>query len=96
MSGHRWAVDSIENGIARVEEDGARMITVPLHLLPDAVKEGHVLRVDRGTGSGKESLTLTISIDEGATASAVASSKKQTATAMDASRKRDKGGDVAL
>ena len=38
---HRWTVDGIEEDSARVEEDGARMITVPLYLLPSAV---HIFR----------------------------------------------------
>src|SRR6476646_6593389 len=42
---HRWAVDGISDGMARVEEDGERMITVPAYLLPAGVREGQVLQV---------------------------------------------------
>jgi hypothetical protein len=89
-----WTIDSIEEGIARLEEDGGRMISLPRHLLPSAAREGQILRV---TGNpGKHKIELTIEIDEAATAAALARSKAQTAATMAASRKRDPGGDVAL
>lgn len=40
-----WVIDQIENGIASIEVDGKRMITLPRALLPAGVKEGDVLRV---------------------------------------------------
>lgn len=93
---HRWVVDAIEEGMARVEEDGDRMITVPRYLLPPGAKEGQVLRVSRGAATGKGVLALTIAIDDEATAKAVAKSRSRTAEAMALSRKRDPGGDVSL
>jgi hypothetical protein len=93
---HLWVVDAIEEGVARVEEDGDRLITVPRYLLPAGAKEGQVLRVARGATRGKSALTLTISIDDEATARAVAKSRASTAEAMALSRKRDRGGDVSL
>lgn len=93
---HQWVVDGVEEGMARVEEDGERMLTVPVYLLPTGVAEGHVLRVTRGAEKKKESVTLVISVDAEAAARAIAHSKDQTARTMAASKKRDPGGDVAL
>jgi hypothetical protein len=93
---HRWTVDGIEEASARVEEDGERMITVPRYLLPGAAREGQILRVTRSGGKGKSPLVITVEIDEEATAAALAASRQQMQKAMDASRKRDPGGDVSL
>jgi hypothetical protein len=93
---HRWAIDAVEEGTARVEEDGARMITVPRYLLPAGAREGQIVRVIRSAETGKSSLALTVEIDEIATAEALAKSASTTQAAMAASRKRDPGGDVVL
>ncbi|MEP7002002.1 MAG: DUF3006 domain-containing protein [bacterium] len=93
---HRWAVDSIDEGIARIEEDGERMITIPRHLLPDGVTAGQLLRVSRSSPSGPESLVLTIEIDRAGAAKSLRTSKATMAQAMDESKTRDPGGDVAL
>jgi hypothetical protein len=49
-SEHRWIVDAVGDGVARVEVDGGAVVTVPRWLLPAGVREGEVLRVthDRG------------------------------------------------
>jgi hypothetical protein len=91
---HRWTIDAIEEGIARIEEDGARMIHIPRYLLPAGAREGQILRVTSKPGKGRTDLT--IEIDEAATAAALARSRTQTAATMAASKKRDPGGDVAL
>jgi hypothetical protein len=93
---HRWAVDAIEEGMARIEEDGERMISVPLHLLPAGVREGQVLQVSAAPGEDRGTLVVTVAADEEATAESLAKSKATTARAMAQSRKRDRGGDVAL
>jgi hypothetical protein len=93
---HRWTVDGIEEGVARVEEDGEHMITVPRYLLPAAAREGQILRVTLSGGAGKTPLVITVEIDDEATAAALAASRKQTRKAMDTSRKRDPGGDISL
>jgi hypothetical protein len=93
---HRWAVDGIEEGIARIEEDGARMITVPRYLLPAGAREGQLLRVTTSGGKGKNPLVVTVEIDEQGTAAALAASRKQVRDAMETSRRRDPGGDVSL
>ena len=93
---HRWAVDAIEEGMARIEEDGERMITVPVYLLPAGVSEGQVFDVTTAVGKAKGTLVVTVAADEAATAESVAKSKATMARAMAQSRKRDRGGDVAL
>jgi hypothetical protein len=91
---HLWAIDGIEEGMARIEEDGKRIITVPRYLLPANAREGQLLRVTRAEATGK--LTLTVTVDEQATAAALEKSAATVRRAMAASRKRDPGGDVAL
>ena len=94
--GHLWAVDGIEEGMARIEEDGDRMIAVPVYLIPTGIREGQLLRVTSTTGEDDGTLLVTVVIDEKATADAFAKSKATTAKAMSASKKHDPGGDVAL
>jgi hypothetical protein len=93
---HRWAVDGIEEGVARIEEDGIRMISLPASLLPAGVKEGQLLRATRGPDRGDGMLGLTIVPDPAGTADALARSKSVTDAAMSESRKKDPGGDVSL
>lgn len=93
---HRWAVDSIEEGLVRVEEDGERMLTIPSHLLPGDVTEGQLLRVTRAAGADPGTVVVTISIDAAGTEKAHRISKATTADAMAESQKRDRGGDVSL
>ncbi len=93
---HSWSVDAIAEGVARVEEDGARMLSVPRHLLPDGAAEGQLLKVTRAPGADADSVVVTIVIDRAATAKALRASAATTAQAMATSRKRDPGGDVAL
>jgi DUF3006 family protein len=95
-SAHRWAVDGISEGMARIEEDGERMITVPVYLLPAAVREGQVLRVTSAPGEERGTLIVTVETDEQAEAESLAKSKATVARASAQSRKRDPGGDVAL
>ena len=91
---HVWRIDGIEEGVARVEEDGDRMIAVPASLLPPGAREGQRLRIARTAAKG--SVTLTISIDEAGSDAELASSRAQTAAISAQSRKRDPGGDVTL
>jgi len=91
---HVWRIDGIEDGVARVEEDGTRMISVPRHLLPAAAAEGQRLQVTRSAGKG--TVTLTVSLDEAGTAAELARSRAQTSAIAARSKKRDPGGDVAL
>jgi hypothetical protein len=92
---HLWRIDGIEEGVARVEEDGERMITLPRHLLPAGAREGQIMRVTRTT-AGKGSVTLTLTIDAEATAAALEQSRAQTSAIMARSKKRDPGGNVSL
>jgi hypothetical protein len=93
---HTWTVDSIEAGIARVEEDGERIISIPAYLLPSGVTEGQLLRVTRAPGADNRSVGFTIVVDAPATKEAMRKSKSIMAEAMDESTKRDPGGNVAL
>ena len=91
---HRWVVDGIEEGVARIEEDGGRILTVPAWLLPPDVKEGQLLRVTRTASPGTS--ILTIALDSAGTAAALAKSKATVEKATKESMKRDPGGDVTL
>jgi hypothetical protein len=93
---HRWAVDSIESGTARVEEDGERIISVPEYLLPAGVTEGQLLRVTRAPAPAKGTAVITIAVDTEGTREAVSKSKATMASALEASKKRDPGGNVTL
>lgn len=85
----RWVVDSIDEGVARIEEDGERIIHVPRWMLPDRVREGSVLAVTRVVED--ESLVLRIGHDERAEADALERSRRQVE-----SETGDEGGDVVL
>ncbi len=91
---HRWAVDAIEEGVARVEEDGEKMMNLPSDFLPAGVTEGQLLRVTRARDG--DQIVLTIAIDTAGTAKAHRKSGQTTAAAMAESAKQDQGGDVAL
>ena len=87
---HRWTVDGLEEDSARVEEDGARIITIPRYLLPPDVREGEILLVERSDERG-DSVRITVTVDEAATRDAMAKSKKQVTETMLASKKNDPG-----
>ena len=93
-SAHRWVIDAIEEGIARVEQDGGPVITVPAWVLPAGAREGQVLSVTRSATDGTATITLTI--DTKATAAALADSSAMVEKMTKSSKKRDAGGDVAL
>ena len=91
QSVHRWAIDGLEEGTARIEEDGARMIEVPLRLLRRA--RGPAPRRDPDGGG---MVTDDVALDQAATAAALAKSQASVDGIAKASRKRDAGGDVVL
>ena len=91
---HRWVVDGIEEGVARIEVDGTTTMALPVWMLPDGAREGQVLRVARTAATG--SVTLTITLDASAASAALHASDKQVKRTTKASRKRDPGGDVSL
>lgn len=93
---HTWAVDSIEEGMVRVEEDGTRMLTVPSHSVPAGTKEGQILRVTRKTAPNGDPIVVSIAIDTAATNAALKASARKTGQIAAESRKGDRGGDVAL
>jgi len=85
-----WTVDSIEEGVAAVEEDGARMLHVPAWLLPAAAREGDVLRVSRRDEGAAASLR--IEVDRAATEEALGRSREQVSRLSHS----DPGGDIVL
>jgi len=93
---HTWSVESLHEGIARIEEDGTRMLSLPVHLLPPDVAEGQILRVTRRAAPDARSMELAIAIDFAATATALKASAVRTTQAAAESRNRDAGGDVTL
>lgn len=92
---HRWVVDGIEEDVARIVEDEGRTIHVPASLLPTGVREGHVLDVAR-EDDGQHGVRLTIAIDAAATEAAQSRARASVARSAASSKKRDRGGDVAL
>jgi hypothetical protein len=92
---HRWAVDGLEEDSVRIEEDGARIITVPRYLLPPGVKEGQLLVVERSEERG-DSVRITVRLDESGTRDALEKSKATTTKTMLTSKKNDPGGNVSL
>jgi hypothetical protein len=91
---HRWAIDALDEGMVRIEEDGKRMLTIPRYLVPPDAREGQLLRVTHTDSRGV--LTVSVAIDAEATSAALASSVATTKRAMARSKKQDPGGDVNL
>ncbi|MEP6495877.1 MAG: DUF3006 domain-containing protein [bacterium] len=91
---HRWVVDSIEEFVASIEVDGAKMITVPQWLLPDGARQGDVLAVRHERPTGGKRSSVTIEIDERATKEAYEKSAAQ--VAKHRKQPNDPGGDIAL
>ena len=90
---HRWVVDSIEESAAAIEVDGTVMITVPLSLLPDGLRDGDVLTVHVArTANGRA--VLTIDVDAAATSAALAESAAQVKSREN--QPNDPGGDITL
>jgi hypothetical protein len=79
----RWVIDAIEEGVASIELPGGRMAHLPVSVLPTGAKQGQILRV-------------TIEVDQKATDRALEESAAQVKKGSDESRKRDRGGDIAL
>ncbi|HEV7586572.1 MAG TPA: DUF3006 domain-containing protein [Longimicrobium sp.] len=86
----RWVVDSIEDGVAALEEDGARMLYVPAWLLPGAAREGDVLRVSRRDEGA--AAALRIEVDTAATKEALGRSREQVSRLS----RNDPGGDLVI
>ena len=92
---HFWAVDEIDDDVARIIEDGSRVILLPRYLLPPGVAEGQMLAISRSEERGG-SVQITVELDEKATQSARLGTGNVLARALAASRKVDPGGDVSL
>jgi hypothetical protein len=92
---HLWSVDELDDDVARVIEDGTRVMLLPRYLLPPGVAEGQMLSISRGEERGG-SVQITVTLDEKATRSARLGTGNALARALAASRKVDPGGDVTL
>ena len=89
MERRRWVVDSIDEGIATVEEDGERVVRVPRWMLPDGAREGSMLSVRRERGD--EGVVLRIELDARGEREALERSRRQVQSGTG-----DEGGDVVL
>ncbi len=85
-----WTVDSIEEGIAALQDDEGRMTHLPASLLPGGTREGDVIAVERRESRG--TVTLRLRIDPAATRAALESSRQQLARLEGG----DAGGDIQL
>ena len=85
-----WTVDSIEEGVAAVQDDEGEMTHVPAWLLPDGTREGDVVAVERRESRG--AVTLHLRIDRAATEERLRASRDQLARL----RQDDPGGDIQL
>jgi hypothetical protein len=91
---HRWAIDGLEDRVARIEEDGETILTIPRWLLPVDAVEGQLLSVTRTSTQGAS--TITITLDATATAAAMKKSAKSVENIAKISKNRDGGGNVIL
>ena len=92
---HLWSVDELDDDVARIIEDGARVMLLPRYLLPPGVQEGQMLTISRAEERGG-SVQIVVTLDEKATRSARLGTGNVLARALAASRKVDPGGDVSL
>lgn len=85
-------VDSMEEGVVAVLEDGERLRHLPGWLLPPEVREGDIVRVRAEPADGG-ALRLEVRVDREATESAYRRSAEQV---RDVPRSHDPGGDIVL
>ena len=83
-------IDRIEADLAVVELPGGEMLDLPLWMLPEAAKEGDVIRV-KVSGSGAAS-RMELAVDAAETARRKAAVNESLARL----RQRDPGGDIVL
>jgi DUF3006 family protein len=85
-----WVVDAVEEGVAAVHEDGARLLHVPAWLLPGGAREGDVLSVTRTDEGG--AAVVRLAVDRAATEAALRRSREQVERRVG----NDPGGDIVL
>ena len=92
----RWVVDAVAEGVARVEVDGDRVVSVPAWLLPAGASEGDVLRVTREREGGRA--VVTIERDAWATHRARSDAEARAGERADGTPARGEGatGDIEL
>lgn len=89
---HRWIIDSIEEEVAAVEEDGSRLIHLPTWMLPNDIREGDILHVERKEDASG-AVELRVQPDPAATAEARRRSAEQVRSVP---QPHDPGGDIVL
>jgi hypothetical protein len=87
----QWVVDSVEEGIAAVNDDDGRILHVPVWILPSGAREGDVLSLAR-TADGDGACTVRIAVDRAATDEALRISREQVERRLP----HDPGGDIIL
>lgn len=87
---HRWIVEMMDSGIARVEVDGKQMMSLPVSLLPFGVREGDVLAVEHNRRPSSSAISM--ALDPEAKSRLLEESRRQGTTRS----KNDKPGDVTL
>ncbi|MBA3656395.1 MAG: DUF3006 domain-containing protein [Gemmatimonadaceae bacterium] len=88
----RWMVDALEENTAAVEQGAGIPHHIPRFLLPTGVREGDVCQVSTRRDS-ESSITITVTIDRGATDTAKKMSAAQLASTP---RSKDPGGPIKL
>lgn len=86
---HIWIIDSIEEDVAAVEEDGERLRHVARWLLPAEAREGTVLSVAREVGADG-AIRLRIAIERVTLDGDRANARERPRSAA------DRGGDIVL
>ena len=87
----RWVVDSVEEGVAAVHQEGAGLVRVPAWMLPPGAREGDVLAVEHAR-EGPDASSVRITLDRAATAAALRRSREQVRRVHSG----DPGGDIVL
>ena len=86
---HIWIIDSIEEDVAAVEEDGERLRHVARWLLPAEVREGTVLSVTRDVGADG-AISVLVAIER------ASQDDKRTEARERPRNASDRGGDIVL
>lgn len=86
---HIWIIDSIEEDVAAVEEDGGRLRHVARWLLPADAREGTILSVTRAVGADG-AIRLHIAVERATPDDDQASARERPRNAA------DRGGDIIL
>ena len=59
-----WIIDSIHEGIARIESPQQALFEIPLHWLPDNVAEGDVIHLSQKASSDERAIIFSVQSDQ--------------------------------